>query len=185
MDCQDERRVRRAARHVAEHGGLADGDPDARLERLPGLAWEPELDAEVNHGAVSRPRDLLNRGPERVGASPPREGLLGVRVLGSRDHALRDEGIAAEPEERLEHLLHLLDARVRARLAVRYVLGNPAITAPIPGLVSIPQVDNMARAVMERRQLDSGERAELKQATDQMWAKLPESYCWLKHWEYV
>jgi aryl-alcohol dehydrogenase-like predicted oxidoreductase len=73
----------------------------------------------------------------------------------------------------------------RARLAIRYILGNPAITAPIPGLISAHQVDNVVKAVSERRQLDAAEKAELKVATDEMWAKLPEGYQWLKDWEYV
>ena len=73
----------------------------------------------------------------------------------------------------------------RARLALRYVLGNPAITAPIPGMVNVHQVDNAARAVMERRKLDLHEQAELDQASDQMWARLPPHYQWLKNWEYV
>ncbi len=73
----------------------------------------------------------------------------------------------------------------RARLAIRYILCNSAITAPIPGLISPAQVDNMARAVKERRQLDVAEAAELKQAVDEMWAGLPANYQWLKNWEYV
>ncbi len=73
----------------------------------------------------------------------------------------------------------------RARLAVRYILSNPAITAPIPGLVSIHQVDNMVRAIGERRKLDLKERTELDRATRQMWAKLRPDHRWLKHWEYV
>lgn len=73
----------------------------------------------------------------------------------------------------------------RARLALRYILCNPAITAPIPGLISIPQVDNVAKAVMERRQLDLKEQAELHRAGDEMWANLPSHYQWLKNWEYV
>jgi aryl-alcohol dehydrogenase-like predicted oxidoreductase len=73
----------------------------------------------------------------------------------------------------------------RARLAIRYILCNPAITAPIPGLVSTHQVDNMARAVKERRELDLKEAAELERAVDDMWAKLPANYQWLKDWEYV
>lgn len=73
----------------------------------------------------------------------------------------------------------------RARLAIRYILGNPAITAPIPGLISTAQVDNMAKAVMERRDLDPKETAELEKATGEMWAKLPPNYEWLKNWEYV
>ena len=35
----------------------------------------------------------------------------------------------------------------RARLALRYILGNPAISAPIAGLVTMAQVDNAAKAI--------------------------------------
>ena len=73
----------------------------------------------------------------------------------------------------------------RARLAIRYILCNRAITAPIPGLISAQQVDNVALAVKERRQLDKEEAAELEKAGTEMWAKLPENYQWLKEWEYV
>ena len=83
----------------------------------------------------------------------------------------------------------------RARLAIRYVLSNPAITAPIPGLVSIAQVDNIAQAIIERRQSDLKKQktrgkkpavsSELEPAAQQMWARLPADYQWLKRWEYV
>ncbi len=73
----------------------------------------------------------------------------------------------------------------RARLAIRYILCNPAVTAPIPGLINIHQVDNVAKAAKERRELDVAEAAELEKATDEMWANLPEDYQWLKDWEYV
>jgi len=72
-----------------------------------------------------------------------------------------------------------------ARLAIRYILCNPAITAPIPGLITVQQVDNVALAVKERRELDSQERAELGRAMDRAWDKLPYHYQWLKNWEYV
>jgi len=72
-----------------------------------------------------------------------------------------------------------------ARLAIRYILCNPAITAPMPGLISAQQVDNVALAVKERRQLDLQEKAELKQAMDRAWVNLPVNYRWLKNWEYV
>jgi len=73
----------------------------------------------------------------------------------------------------------------RARLAIRYILCNEAITAPIPGLISTHQVDNVARAVKERRQLDVAEKAELEEASRKMWANLPANYQWLKDWQYV
>jgi aryl-alcohol dehydrogenase-like predicted oxidoreductase len=72
-----------------------------------------------------------------------------------------------------------------ARLAIRYILCNPAITAPIPGLITIEQVDNMALAVAERRVLDQEEKAELDHAMERAWACLPTEYQWLKEWEYV
>lgn len=73
----------------------------------------------------------------------------------------------------------------RARLAIRYILGNPAITAPIPGLVSAHQVDNVALAVKERRKLDAKEKAELDAAGQRMWANLRPDHQWLKDWQYV
>lgn len=76
------------------------------------------------------------------------------------------------------------DAR-RARLAIRNILSNPAITAPIPGLINLQQVDNVALAVQERRKLDGKEQAELDRAGREMWARLPQDYQWLKDWEYV
>ncbi|NQT83604.1 aldo/keto reductase [bacterium] len=72
-----------------------------------------------------------------------------------------------------------------ARLAIRYILCNPMITAPIPGLVTVQQVDNVALAVKERRELDLKEKAELARAMDRAWARLPSGYQWLKDWEYV
>jgi aryl-alcohol dehydrogenase-like predicted oxidoreductase len=72
-----------------------------------------------------------------------------------------------------------------ARLAIRYILCNPAITAPIPGMINIEQVDNVALAVAERRELDGGERAELDRAMDRAWACLPPHYQFLKNWEYI
>jgi aryl-alcohol dehydrogenase-like predicted oxidoreductase len=72
-----------------------------------------------------------------------------------------------------------------ARLAIRYILCNPAITAPIPGMISVQQVDNVCRAVKERRELDLKEKAVLNDAMERAWANLPANYQWLKDWEYV
>ena len=76
------------------------------------------------------------------------------------------------------------DSRL-ARLTLRYILNNPRITAPIPGMITPDQVDNAALAVKERRELDVKERAELDRAMDRAWANLPYHYQWLKDWEYV
>jgi aryl-alcohol dehydrogenase-like predicted oxidoreductase len=74
---------------------------------------------------------------------------------------------------------------LRARLAIRNILSNPAITAPIPGLISMRQVDNVAKAIAERRKLDAKETAHLEQVSKEMWANLRPSHRWLKNWEYV
>jgi predicted aldo/keto reductase-like oxidoreductase len=72
-----------------------------------------------------------------------------------------------------------------ARLTLRYILCNPAITAPIPGMISPEQVDNAALAVMERRELDAEEKAELDRATERAFANLPYHYQWLNNWNVV
>ncbi|MCL4853599.1 MAG: aldo/keto reductase [Bryobacteraceae bacterium] len=80
---------------------------------------------------------------------------------------------------------HREEDNQRARLAIRYILNNPAISAPIPGLITLEQVDNAARAVMERRKLDLKEVSRLEQAGTEMWANLRPSHRWLKDWEYA
>lgn len=72
----------------------------------------------------------------------------------------------------------------RARLALRYILASNTVI-PIPGLNSIEQVDNAIKAVQERRQFDLKEQAQLDNASNEAWAKLPQNYQWLKNWQYV
>jgi len=76
----------------------------------------------------------------------------------------------------------------RARLAIRYILCNPVITAPIPGMITPHQVENVALAVKETKEnkkLTRAELHELNAAMDHAWANLPKDYCWLKDWEVV
>lgn len=72
----------------------------------------------------------------------------------------------------------------RARLAIRYIL-NTNTVIPIPGMNSMRYVDNVAKAVMERRQLDIKEKAELDNVNKEAMAALPSNYQWLKNWQYV
>ena len=69
-----------------------------------------------------------------------------------------------------------------ARLTIRAILSNPAITAPIPGLITPEQVDNVALAILQRRELDAAERAELDSALDRAYANLPPRYHWMRDW---
>ena len=72
-----------------------------------------------------------------------------------------------------------------ARMAIRYILRNPILGAPIPGLINTDQVNNVVRAVQKRRELDLAEAKELEEAMDEAWVKLPPHYQRLKDWEYV
>jgi len=72
----------------------------------------------------------------------------------------------------------------RARLAIRYILLTNTVV-PIPGMNEPRQVENVAKAVKERRELDVKEQAELRSVSRQMWANLPPKYEWLRDWEYV
>jgi aryl-alcohol dehydrogenase-like predicted oxidoreductase len=72
----------------------------------------------------------------------------------------------------------------RARLAIRYILLSNTVI-PIPGMHSIEHVDNVVKAVKERRELDVREVSELKRTGEQILARLPARYQWLKDWQYV
>ncbi len=72
-----------------------------------------------------------------------------------------------------------------ARLTIRAILTNPIITAPIPGMITPEQVDNVAKAVLLRRALDVEEQAKLDAATDRAFANLPYHYRWLNDWNTV
>jgi aryl-alcohol dehydrogenase-like predicted oxidoreductase len=103
-------------------------------------------------------------------------GVFGIKPFASNS-LFKGDSSPASP--------HAEDDDRRARLAIRYILCNSAITAPIPGLITQHQVDNVAQAVKERRKLDAAEKAELQEAGKEMWANLPDGYQWLKDWEYV
>ena len=103
-------------------------------------------------------------------------GAFGIKPFADNSLFVGDSSLTSPHAEE--------DSR-RARLAIRYILGNPAITAPIPGMANPHQVDNVAKAVMERRKLDGKEKAELDEAGKRMWANLDSSHQWLKQWEWV
>ncbi|MHC4518772.1 MAG: aldo/keto reductase [Planctomycetota bacterium] len=72
----------------------------------------------------------------------------------------------------------------RGRLALRYILHSNTVH-PIPGMNRMEEVENVVKAVAERRQLDVQERVELETAGRETWAALPNNYQWLKNWQYV
>jgi len=72
----------------------------------------------------------------------------------------------------------------RGRLALRYILHSNTVV-PIPGINRMEEVDNVIKAVSERRQLDVQEKAELETVGREAFARLPNHYRWLKNWQYV
>ncbi len=103
-------------------------------------------------------------------------GVFGIKPFSSNNLFNGDSSLDSPTAEE--------DSRI-ARMAIRYILATDVITAPIPGMINTHQVDNMVKAVKERRELDKAEARELQQAMDKAWARLPADYQWLKDWEYV
>jgi len=103
-------------------------------------------------------------------------GMFGIKPFADNSLFIGDSapnGAHAEEDDR------------RARLAIRYILNNPALTAPIPGLANLHQIENVCKAVQERRELDAKEKAELEEYGKHMWANLNPGYQWLRDWEWV
>jgi len=74
-----------------------------------------------------------------------------------------------------------------ARLTIQCILNlNDAITSVIPGLSTIYEVDNAARASYTRPFGQTAADTEwLERITDKQWAVLPPEYIWLRDWETV
>jgi len=73
-----------------------------------------------------------------------------------------------------------------ARLTLQCILSNKAITATIPGLSTVYEVDNAARASYARRlAMSPADKQWLDKVTDEQWANLPTEYAWLRDWEVV
>jgi predicted aldo/keto reductase-like oxidoreductase len=73
-----------------------------------------------------------------------------------------------------------------ARLTIQCILANNAITATVPGLSTLYEVENVARASYTRSlAMSPAERQWLSKITEQRWAQLPPDYLWLRDWEFV
>jgi predicted aldo/keto reductase-like oxidoreductase len=73
-----------------------------------------------------------------------------------------------------------------ARLTLQCILANEAITAAVPGLSTVYEVENAARASYTRPLgMSAAEKKWLMDITDRQWANLPQEYQWLRDWEVV
>ena len=73
-----------------------------------------------------------------------------------------------------------------ARLTLQCILANEAITATVPGLSTVYEVENAARASYTRPLgMSIADKQWLMDITDKQWANLPQEYEWLRDWEVV
>ena len=73
-----------------------------------------------------------------------------------------------------------------ARLTLQCILTKDAITAAVPGMSTVYEVDNAARASYTRKfGQTAADKQWLEKITDQQWAKLPQEYAWLRDWEVI
>ncbi len=109
-------------------------------------------------------------------------GLLGIKPFASNSMFKGD----SQPGNPFEE-----EDNERARLALRYILCNEAVTAPIPGLITTQQVDNCLKAIAERREQDLCAAPEIMRnrrfahAAGELHDRLTPDYQWLKKWEWV
>jgi len=103
-------------------------------------------------------------------------GVFGIKPFASNSIFAGDSQHGSPAAEQDDEL---------ARLTIRYILANTAITAPIPGMISTHQVENIAQAVREHRQLNADEQAKLNEAVERMSANLPPGYEFMRDWEWV
>lgn len=74
----------------------------------------------------------------------------------------------------------------RARLTLAYILCNQSISASVPGMTTVKEVENNIRASAERMAiLDQNGIWKLYEETNRMWASLPKGCRWLHSWEWV
>jgi len=73
-----------------------------------------------------------------------------------------------------------------ARLTLQCILANQAITATIPGLSTVYEVENAVQAsYMRPLGIAQADQEWLMRITDERWATLPEEYTWLRDWEFI
>ncbi len=74
-----------------------------------------------------------------------------------------------------------------ARLTLQCILNlSDAVTAVIPGLSTVYEVDNAAKASYTRPLGQTAADKEwLERMTDERWAVLPQEYAWLRDWQVV
>ncbi len=72
-----------------------------------------------------------------------------------------------------------------AMLALRKILQTPELTATVPGMTTLEEVENNVKASYDKTPLTAEELARIDRLGDGMYANLPRGYEWLKSFEWV
>jgi hypothetical protein len=72
-------------------------------------------------------------------------------------------------------------------LTLQCILSNGAITATVPGLTTVYEVENAAIASYTRpiAKMTAADEKWLADITEEQWKNLPQEYTWLRDWEIV
>lgn len=150
---------------------------------VPYTAGSKSAHARVDPGGEAGWHAVPDTDTQQVGtvslieaARKNRAGWLGIKPFASGS-IFRSRGAPDSPTEDEDD--------ERARQTLRYVLSNASLSSAMPGMITVDQVKNAARAVTERRQFDTAEAHRFERAVEEMWANLPRHYEWLRDWEYV
>ncbi len=72
-----------------------------------------------------------------------------------------------------------------AALAIRKILSNPYLTAMVPGMTTVDEVERNVQTSYDKTPLTDKELAEVEADGDFMYANLPPDYQWLKDFDWV
>jgi len=72
-----------------------------------------------------------------------------------------------------------------AGLAIRKILSEPGLTAMVPGMTTVEEVEYNAKVSANKTPLTAEKLAEIDALGDFMYANLPHGYEWLKDFEWV
>lgn len=138
-----------------------------------GKAPTPSNIEEVNAGYGPENKSVFQSLRDRDVGLITIKPFFGGRLL--KTHDIPKLGVGSKEDNEL------------ARLTLQCILNfNDAVTAVIPGLSTIYEVDNAARASYERPlAMTAADEDWLMRKTNERWAKLPAEYTWLRDWETI
>jgi len=72
-----------------------------------------------------------------------------------------------------------------AELYIRKIISNKKLTAMLPGMTTVAELENNVRVAMKPRALSRAELDTIERIGRETLARLPHDYAWLRDWEFV